>query len=335
MEFTTRITINKQDFVISHKSKLMVLGSCFAENIGNILLDNKFDINLNPFGIVYNPQSLQQSLEILLREEKINQEDLFKNEGLYHNFHFHGRFSDADSEQALSKMDNSVSEAAQVLKNADFLILTLGTSYIYKLKSTQSVVSNCHKLPGNLFSRNILSVEQITKSWSELLKMLHGLNPKMKVIFTVSPIRHLRDGAHQNQLSKSVLLLAVEELCIRFSFCSYFPSYEIVLDELRDYRFYADDMVHPNQTAINYLWERFSETYFNEETIRINNEWSKIQSALRHRPINSDSKEHKHFLKQTFLKLKLFQEKYSYIYCYKEIAELEEKIKSIENLNQV
>lgn len=335
MEFTTRITINKQDFVISHKSKLMVLGSCFAENIGNILSDNKFDINLNPFGIVYNPQSLQQSLEILLREEKINQEDLFKNEGVYHSFHFHGRFSDADSEQALSKMNNSVSEAAQVLKNADFLILTLGTSYIYKLKSTQSVVINCHKLPGNLFSRNILSVEQITKSWSELLKMLHDLNPKMKVIFTVSPIRHLRDGAHQNQLSKSVLLLAVEELCIRFSFCSYFPSYEIVLDELRDYRFYADDMVHPNQIAINYLWERFSETYFNEETIRINNEWTKIQSALRHRPINSDSKEHKHFLKQTFLKLKLFQEKYSYIYCYKEIAELEEKIKSIENLNQV
>lgn len=313
----------------------MMLGSCFAENIGNILSDNKFDINLNPFGIVYNPQSLQLSLEILLREEKINQEDLFINEGLYHNFHFHGRFSDIDCEQALNKMNNSVSEAAQVLKNADFLILTLGTSYIYKLKSTQSIVSNCHKLPGNLFSRNILSVEQITKSWSELLKMLHGLNPKMKVIFTVSPIRHLRDGAHQNQLSKSVLLLAVEELCIRFSFCSYFPSYEIVLDELRDYRFYADDMVHPNQTAINYLWERFSETYFNEETIRINNEWVKIQSALRHRPINSDSKEHKHFLKQTFLKLKLFQEKYSYIYCYKEIAELEEKIKSIENLNQV
>ena len=205
------------------------------------------------------------------------------------------------------------------------LFITFGTAYVFRHIELDLVVSNCHKSPATTFSRYRLRVEQIVDCWSALIYRMKEINPNLKIIFTVSPIRHLRDGAHANQLSKATLLLAVEELN-RLSDCSYFPSYEIVLDELRDYRFYNEDMVHPNEMSLKYIWKRFSETYFSPNTISIIAEWNKLHTAINHRPINEKGEEYKRFLVQTLLKLKAFAQKYPYICCRDELLLLESRM---------
>lgn len=188
------------------------------------------------------------------------------------------------------------------------------------------VVGNCHKLPASDFDRYRLSVDDIAGDWESLIGELKQINPALQIIFTVSPIRHMKDGAHENQLSKSVLLLAIDKLREKTDGLHYFPSYEIVLDELRDYRFYNDDMTHPNTMAIKYIWERFSDTYFSAEAHPVMEEWNKIYLALNHRPFNAETDEYKHFLRQTLLKIKAFNEKYPYICCSAEASELESRL---------
>lgn len=305
-----------------------MLGSCFIENIGKLLTDNKFDVNLNPFGVLYNPQSLSQAIRLLIENRKFTDKDIFEYKGLYHSFYHHGSFSSIDKVNCLTGINKQLEKASGDLLQADVLFVTFGTAYVFKSKEIDMVVGNCHKLPASYFDRYRLNVDEITDDWEELIKKLRQFNPKLKILFTVSPIRHLKDGAHDNQLSKSTLLLAIDKLQQSVSDTYYFPSYEIVLDELRDYRFYNDDMVHPNDTAIKYIWERFAEIYLSTESISIINEWRKIFLALNHRPLNEQSEEYKLFLRQTLLKLKAFNEKYPYICCSNEISCLENKLQS-------
>lgn len=303
-----------------------MFGSCFIENIGNLLTRNKFNVNVNPFGVLYNPVSIEQAIRILIEEKEFTENDIFQHNGLYHSFYHHSSLSDIDKDICISSINKSISYSAEDLKKADILFITFGTSYVFHHKEQNIVVGNCHKLPASHFERHKISVEEIVDKWTALIEDLKTINPNLQIIFTVSPIRHLKDGAHDNQLSKATLLLAIDQLCKANSHLHYFPSYEIVLDELRDYRFYNEDMVHPSPLAIQYIWKRFAETYLAPESFRIMDEWSKIYLALNHRPFNEKSEEHKLFLRQTMLKIKAFNDKYPYICCNEELSRIETKL---------
>lgn len=327
MDFRTKIEVPKSDLIISHNSRMMMLGSCFIENIGELLIQNKFNINLNPFGILYNPQSISQALTFLCDEDKrFSDENIFEYKGVYHSFWHHGVFSNTDKNKCLSNINNCIQKASEDLRQSDILFVTFGTAYVFLNKENNTIVGNCHKLPASSFDRYRLDVDDIVNNWQSLIDKLKLLNSELQIILTVSPIRHMKDGAHESQLSKSTLLLAIDKLKKQNTQIHYFPSYEIVLDELRDYRFYNEDMIHPNTTAIKYIWERFSETYFKGQTYPVIEEWNKIYLALNHRPINIESDEYKLFLRQTLLKLKAFDEKYPYICCNNEISGLEVRL---------
>lgn len=326
MEFRKKIDIPRSGLTVGHQDKMLMFGSCFAENIGRYLLENKFDVNVNPFGVLYNPSSISQSVRFLLDEKVFTRSDIFKQQGVFRSYSHHSVFSEMDEDRFLLSINNVCQKASADLREADVLLITFGTSYVYRLKESGAIVSNCHKSPASDFDRFRLSVSDIVNDWTDLIEVLLSKNPDLKILFTVSPIRHWKDGAHNNQLSKSVLLLAIDELQRAFPAVFYFPSYEIVLDELRDYRFYSDDMIHPNDMAIRYIWSIFADTFFDDITKQVNTQWQSLHRAILHRPFNEDTPEHQQFLRQTLLKLQSFREKYPYFDCYNEIELLKNRI---------
>lgn len=283
MEFRTIIPIKPQP-VADHNTKLMLLGSCFAENIGQKLLDYRFRCDVNPFGVLYNPISIAQSLERLAAKQPFTFAELFEYDGLWHSWAHHGSFSDQAAEKALEKIQLRFDTAANHLAQTDLLIITFGSAWVYEFEG--QVVANCHKVPNNRFVRRRLTVDEITARYTQLFDTLRQANPHLKVLLSVSPIRYLRNAATENQTSKAILLLAAEKLCQTVPNTAYFPAYEIVLDELRDYRFFADDMIHPSATAIAYVWERFSQAYFTPETLALLPEIDKKNKQAAHRPLH-------------------------------------------------
>lgn len=299
---------------VTHAGNILMMGSCFAENMGSLLADNKFRIDLNPFGILYNPLSISTAIRQIIANQAYQSSDLFLYRGQWHSPMHHGSFSASSPDEALQGINIRLRQASDNIHEVDWLMLTFGTAYVYEDRETKQIVSNCHKLPEKNFTRRRLSVQEIVTDYTSLLCGMKARNPKLKVLFTVSPIRHLRDGMHANQLSKSTLLLAIDQLQSSFpDFVFYFPSYEIMLDELRDYRFYSDDMLHPSPLAVRYMWERFSKTFFSSETQKIMEECEAIRKALSHKPFHSDSEEHKRFLGQIVLKIERLKEKYPYL----------------------
>ena len=296
MILTTTIDIPKGPFGFGYEEPIMLMGSCFAENIGKRLSDNQFKTDLNPFGTLYNPASVASALKRLLHPAPFTTTDLFQQDGVYHSFAHHSRFSSTSEADCLEQINNRLNDSATFLTKASRLIITFGTAYVYQLKSSGEVVANCHKLPEKLFERSMLSVETITEEWQILLQQLWQHNPLLKVLFTVSPIRHWKDGAHGNQLSKATLLLVIDQLQQRFpKQIHYFPAYELMMDELRDYRFYADDMLHPSAVAVEYIWQRMVDTFFSDEAKAFMKAWAPIKRGLAHRPLNPDSAEYKAF----------------------------------------
>ncbi len=313
MELLTRVHIPRPSFHITHQSRMMLLGSCFAESIGEKLESNKFKVDCNPAGIVYNPFSVSLTLRRVMREDLVKEQELFFYDGAYHSYSHHSRFSSPEKEMAIQGMNSRLQQSGSHLHEADLLIITFGTSYVYRLKSSGEIVANCHKQPGSFFQRTRLTPEEISSEWMSLLEQLFEINPGLNIVFTVSPVRHWSDGAHANQLSKSILLLSIEQLLSAFpGQTAYFPSYEILLDELRDYRFYADDMCHPSPLAVQYIWEKFAETYISPASRNVIAEWEKIRKAVNHRPFQPDSTEYKTFLTQTLLKAEEFGSKFPY-----------------------
>lgn len=311
MELYTSITIPKAPFTFSHGEQTLLLGSCFAENIGKKLEETKFRIDINPFGTLYNPASIAQAIRILLHPEPLTGTDLFKHNDVYNSFLHHSRFSSPSEDECLCRINERLSRSALNIREARRMIVTLGTAYVYKLKTTGQVVANCHKLPEKRFDREMLTVPDIVANWKQLLLSLWEQNPDLKILFTVSPIRHWKDGAHGNQLSKATLLLAIEQLLQEFTgHTAYFPAYEIMMDELRDYRFYADDMLHPSAQAIEYIWQRFSESMFSAEAQSILKEWNELQKAINHKPFQPESEGYKRFISQTLLKMQRLNEKF-------------------------
>lgn len=278
----------------------MFMGSCFTENIGNRMAGLKYNVDVNPFGILYNPVSVANGLRILLQNKEFNNEDLVQANGLWHSFNHHGRFSATNPKQVLKEINNRIKTSADFLKKTDFLFLTFGTAWVYKYKKTGKFVSNCHKIPSSEFERVRLSVEDIVSEYRELLTEIRKLNPSLNIVFTVSPIRHWKDGAVENQRSKAVLLLAIDRLIRDFGkdFCSYFPAYEIMMDELRDYRFYAEDMIHISNVAVDFIWEKFETSIIDKESQSIAVQVQKIVKAYNHRPLHKKTKEYISFLKR-------------------------------------
>lgn len=267
------------------------MGSCFSDNIGNHLLDYKFKVSSNPFGVLYNPISVANSLTLILDKLSLEKTNLVEHNGMWHSFDLHGSFSNIDSDELLSKANGILEEAHEKLKNTNYLFITFGTAWVYEHISSKKIVSNCHKIPASQFSRYRLTIDTIYNVWSKLIQRLSDFNPEMEIIFTVSPIRHLKDGAHENQLSKSTLFLAIDQLIQQNNKLSYFPSYEIVMDELRDYRFYADDMTHISSKAIHFIFEKFKETYFEENTIQSMNKVKPIVKATTHKILSDNTQE--------------------------------------------
>ena len=303
MDFSTQIKMDKPMFSFSYEDTVLMLGSCFAENIGSKLADIYFPIDVNPFGTLYNPASIAKAMRMLINEVQLNGEDLFVHEDTYHSFTHHSRFSGDTVDKSLYNINSRLSLSSSKLKTADKLIITFGTSWVYRLKSSGEVVANCHKLPDKMFIRERMSVSEIVEDWKSLLSQLWEENSSLKVLFTVSPVRHWKDGANGNQLSKATLLLAIEELRTLFpEQTDYFPAYELLMDELRDYRFYADDMLHPSDLAVNYIWEKFASTYLSKDAQCFTKDLSAIEKAINHRPFNNENKPYQDFLRQTIRK---------------------------------
>ena len=274
---------------IGYGTPLLMLGSCFAENIGSRLQQLKFNITLNPFGIVYHPASAVRNLKRIVDGKPYAIDELQLHNELWHSFDHHGRFSHPDASTCLEWINTGLKQTHHQLASAEWLFITFGTAWAYRLKSNGCVVSNCHKFPASNFERIRFDVDEIVAVWVEAIAELRQLNPTIKVVFTVSPIRHLRDGAHENQLSKSILLLAVDRMNREIENTCYFPAYEIVLDELRDYRFYNDDMTHPNTVAIEYIRKRFCENYMTDQALQTMKTVEDIVQAAAHRPLHHTS----------------------------------------------
>jgi hypothetical protein len=251
---------------IDYRSGILSLGSCFSQNIGRRLQRALFQTDINPFGVLYNPASIAQNIGLLCENRDFSEENLSKHGSLFFNFAFDTSFSAISAKQCLEKINARFTSAVKNLKSADFLLITFGTAFVFKLKRTGETVANCHKLPAEYFVRQRLGVEDIVSMFEELFSKIKTVNPHLHIVLTVSPVRHIKDGLHENNLSKSTLLLAAERLAKGFENVSYFPAYEIVIDELRDYRFYAPDLLHPSETAVDYVWEKFAQAYFSAQT---------------------------------------------------------------------
>lgn len=281
------------------------MGSCFASNIANKLTENGFDA-CNPFGALYNSISIAQGIQYAIQGTPVQQTDLFLQDEKWHHIDFHSDFSHSNKQTALQQINQAIARAHQAWQNSHVLIITLGTAWCYTWDQTGKVASNCHRLPAQQFKRHRLSLEQIVACLSDICNKASD----KQIIVTVSPIRHLKDGAHQNNLSKALLLLACEQIEKQFDNVSYFPSYEIMMDELRDYRFYADDMTHPSPLAVQYIWQRFSETFFTEITQKACIERLKITQMQQHRPSNTQSEAYRQLQEKIATMLQNWEKKY-------------------------
>ena len=311
MKFRTSIKLQTAKNQLDYGSKIVLFGSCFSENISKKLSYFKFPTYSNPFGILFNPLSIETIISNSIQQKKYTEEDLFFLNEQWHCFDAHSDLSASDKTVLLNNLNNAVKHTKAQLINASHIIITLGTAWVYKLKSTNQLVGNCHKVPQNKFTKELATVEEISNSLKSCINQIKQLNNKATIIFTVSPVRHLKDGFVENSRSKAHLLTAIHQIIEKTTEINYFPSFEIMLDDLRDYRFYSEDMFHPNETAINYIWETFKETWITNNTIQTMKEVEIIQKGLAHRPFNPTSKQHKEFLENLSLKIKQLKTNYN------------------------
>lgn len=330
--FRTVFKIPQSSFKIEHKHKAMLLGSCFSDNIGDKLISNKFNVCANPYGVIYNPYSVQEVLQHILGHRVLDASDFSHSNNLWHSFLHHSSFSEQDQKILEQKIEIVQKQTLEYLQQADYLFITFGTAWVYQLRETRRIVANCHKLPDKTFQRFRLSTCDITDEFSHLIRRIEEINPKLQIIFTISPIRHLRDGAIENQLSKSILTVAIHELIAMHTNCSYYPSYELVMDDLRDYRFYAQDMTHLTTQTVDYIFDRFSDTFFNEETRKRLKDIEKITQALAHRPFSEHTITYKTFLLKTKQQIEQVKSQEQAIDWTTELQQIDTKLHSLKDL---
>ena len=314
MNFTTKVPIAKNKYPLDYNSKIMSLGSCFAVNMSDKLDYFKFESNCNPFGIIFNPVSIEKLVYRITQQLFYTEKDIFFHNESWHCYEVHSEISNPDKAAFLKSLNRISKQANQQISNTTHFIITLGTAWVYRNIETNEVVANCHKVPQNYFKKELLSIEEINQSLENSIRLIRAINSKANFIFTVSPVRHIKDGFVENQWSKAHLITAIHNISNgQLSFVNYFPSYEIMMDELRDYRFYAEDLLHPSQIAIDYIWERFFETTISEEWYSTMEEIADIQKGLAHRPFNANSESHRQFLLKLQSKIRDIQNQFSRI----------------------
>ena len=310
MDLQTKIPLFKQSHnLINYESNLLLLGSCFAENIGEKLEYFKFKSVVNPFGILFHPLAIEKIVMRSINEETFTEEDVFFLNERWHSFDVHSNLSTSSKEVMLQKLNEAVQHTSRWLKETSHIIITLGSSWVYRHIKTDLVVANCHKVPQKEFLKELLSVDDIINSLQATVAMIKEVNPKVAILFTVSPVRHLKDGFIENSRSKANLISAVNELVEPRQQLYYFPSYELMMDELRDYRFYAQDMIHPNTVAVNYIWDRFTQIWMTDSSLELMKEVDTIQKGLSHKPFNPESDQHKKFLLNLNKKIESIKER--------------------------
>ena len=313
MKLRTEIEIEKHNFRINHFDTILTIGSCFAENIAEYFRTYRFNILGNPFGVLYNPISIYNSLKLTTEKKIFTESDLINNQGEWHSFYHHSDFSSDNISLVLKKINDGIIQTNEFLKSAELIIITFGTSYVYRHLPNNIIVSNCHKIPQKEFEHFRLSIHETEESILKTIEIIEKLNRKAKIILTVSPVRHWKDGAHNNQLSKSNLLLAINNIVNSKNNCSYFPAYEILMDDLRDYRFYKEDLIHPNKIATDYIWDKFSKSFFTDECKQTIQEVSKTVAGRNHRVRNPFSSENQKFVISMIKHIEALQVKYKHL----------------------
>jgi len=296
MKFKTEIDIKKSLLNIEHEHNIITIGSCFAENIGRKFQDYRFQILDNPFGVLYNPVSIYNAVKVISDNKNFSQDDLIFAHGEWHSFFHHSDFSNHNPFVCLKSINSKLTEVRKFISSADEIILTYGTAIVYKYKATNEIVSNCHKIAADQFERYRIGMYEAREFIQSTVELLKELNPDLKIILTLSPVRHIKDGPEENQISKAILLLAIHEIVNDDDNIFYFPSYEIVLDDLRDYRFYGEDLIHPSKMAIDYIWGKFADCYFTDKCKILLKEVNKLVRARNHRVRNIHSEENKQFI---------------------------------------
>ena len=316
MQFRTPIPISKSNYPIDYNSKIVSLGSCFAVNMSEKLDYFKFQNSCNPFGILFHPLAIEKLIDFAVSGKQFTDNDVFFYNERWHCFDAHSDLSNSNKDELLKSLNTIIESTKQQLEQASHIIVTYGTSWVYKSIESNSIVANCHKVPQKLFNKELLSVEEIKKSIKNAVKLIYAVNPNCNIIFTVSPVRHIKDGFVENQVSKANLISALfSALQVPPSGAegAYFPSYEIMMDELRDYRFYAEDMLHPSQVAIDYIWKRFKETTISQTAFATMDEVESIQKSLSHKPFNPDSESHLKFESKVREKITKLESQYSFM----------------------
>lgn len=291
---------------INHRHSLLLVGSCFTENIGTKLKQLKFPVLENPNGILFNPVSIARSVQSYIQNKQYTEADLFYQNESWNSWEHHTRFSHPQKETCLQMINQSQQAAHTFLKQADWLLVTVGSAFVYELANSE-VVANCHKVPTDKFNKRLLHMDEIKAVLHSMLQAVFAFNPYIKIIFTISPVRHLRDGFVENNRSKAALIQAIHQLVEADERLFYFPAYELVIDDLRDYRFYAEDMVHPNYTATNYVWDKFISTCIDDASQLLMKEINMINAAKNHKPFNPTSEQHKKFLQANLEKVQQLQ----------------------------
>jgi hypothetical protein len=313
MDFRTQVPFYFQDFEISHKDTILMIGSCFVENLGNKLQNYKFDTELNPFGILFNPYSIANSINRIINLKFYTEADLFFHNEMYHSWDHHSVFSGIKMEEVLDNINSKIKIAHKHLFRSSTLFITFGSAFAYLHKPLYTPVANCHKVEANKFVKKLYETDELFEIYKQLIYDLQFFNSKLNIVLTVSPVRHLKDGFMENNVSKGILFQLIYKLLGTFKQSFYFPSYEIVMDELRDYRFFGKDMIHPNDQAIDFIWEQFGKNYFNDETNLINKNIEEICKDINHKPFNIHSEGHQKFIQNLKKKINIFNTKYPYI----------------------
>jgi lysophospholipase L1-like esterase len=296
---------------IDYNSKIVLFGSCFSEHISEKFKANKFNAFSNPFGILFHVKAIENLIDKSLSDFKYSDSDVFELNEQFQCFDAHSKLNQLTSNDLISVLNSNLIETKQQLTKASHVIITLGTSWVYKHKLSGEIVANCHKVPQKEFEKVLLSAEDIAESLQKCIKHIQSINPNVYFIFTASPVRHIKDGFVGNTLSKAHLISGIHSIVNSIKNTTYFPSYEIVMDELRDYRFYNEDMLHPNQSAINYIWERFLDTWTTQKTKTIIKDVEVVQKGLNHKPFNEDSKAHQKFLESLEQKKEILKQIHS------------------------
>ncbi len=312
MNLQTEILLEKQsNNLIDYNSNILLLGSCFVENIGDKLSYFKFQSFQNPFGILFQPKAIETLISKAINQKEYTEEDIFFYNEQWHCFETHSKISNTSKAELLKQLNQQLNLTALQLNNSTHIIITLGTAWVYRFLESNKLVANCHKVPQKQFRKELLSVDAILESLQNSIALIRSVNSKASIIFTVSPVRHIKDGFIENTQGKAHLISAIHKISNHQLI--YFPSYEIMMDELRDYRFYAEDMLHPNQTAINYIWEKFQDVWISNETFKIMDAVAAVQKGLQHKAFNPNSEAHKKFLQNLEEKKKQLQAQFQHI----------------------